>query len=372
MGGDDDWEVPEWEWPTGPAAKAVLALQHELARLIAHRIPVFLDVNFWIFARDAMTGDNRDPERAALLAALLEGVDSGKLLFPVTSDLIVEFSKQPPELLAGTLALVDRLSMKVALVPHHERLAIEVERYLAVAWPDHPPVPRPVWTSFAFAFGYEDLRVAYTKPGGPTPKQMAELAWIAPLSVLGRGISRQAFEAAAEGESAAAWLNEQEALHATYIDGMEAALRAETMGAASLIEGIAARELRRVAAASGNDVAARDVEGSRRFGRSIARVLGDRLRLAESQSQLGSLYVPAMLHAAVRADGHRRMKANDIYDFRHAAAALPYCRLFLTDGPMRTLVTGGGVRLDAVYGCAVVSDRVLAVAALDRLMQACG
>ena len=365
----DGGETPEWEWPTGPGAESVLERQHELAELIAPRCPVFLDVNFWISAREAMTGASKDPVGKALFAILLTGVQSGRLMCPVTSDIMTEFSKQPPGLLAETLALVDLLSLGVALVPHHERVAIEVECLLAeIAWPDHPPVQRPIWMSFAFAFGYVDLPVPGPERGWAPPPDMAKLAWMAPPSALGRALGREVFGATEESRLAADWLNRQEALHAGEIGGMKDARRIELRGAASLIEGIAAREVRRVAAAIGEVAAAQDLEGSRRTGRRIAGMIAQGLEQDRTAQRLGSLHVPAMLHAAMRAHGRRRMKPNDIFDFRHAAAAMPYCKLFLTDGPIRTLLTGGDLRLDALHGCEVISDPAAAIAAVERLL----
>lgn len=76
----------------------------------------------------------------------------------VTSDLIADFSKQMPERLRGTMMKVDLLSLGVAMVPHNERTGIQIERVMAKAHPCTRPFLRPVWTSYAFALGYEDPR----------------------------------------------------------------------------------------------------------------------------------------------------------------------------------------------------------------------
>lgn len=75
-----------------------------------------------------------------------------------------------------------------------------------------------------------------------------------------------------------------------------------------------------------------------------------------------------MLHAAVRSRAGRKLSANDIFDFRHAAAALPHCRAFSTDGPLRSLITSGHVKLDALYDCKVVSTPAEGVAILKELI----
>lgn len=109
--GPADDEVYEWPWPTGPGADFVLGKQEELAGLLATRRPVFLDTNFWVMARQAALAESDDPELISLLGALRMAVGSGKAFFPVTSDLIEEFSKQSPERLQGTLMMVDALNL---------------------------------------------------------------------------------------------------------------------------------------------------------------------------------------------------------------------------------------------------------------------
>jgi hypothetical protein len=361
-------EVPEWEWPTGPGAELVLRKQHELAELVASRVPVFLDTNFWVMARQAATGETDEPELISLLGALLLGVQSGKLFFPITSDLIAEFSKQLPERLADTMMMVDRLSLGVALVPHHERIAIEMERFAAQCWPHDPPVPRPIWTCYAFALGYEDLRPDGVEVNDALLVKLAATAWMMPPSLLAQALSPKILEAKAEGDRVAAYLNDQETLHAHEIDGRASAIHLEIAGAASLIEGVAAREFRRIAAAEGRNSEAVDVSGSRQTGRRIAQLIAAGLGQDRNRRLFGSLYVPAMLHAAVRSAAGRKVKPNDVFDFRHTAAALPYCRAFFTDGPLKSLIVSGHMRLDTLYECRVAATPADAIDVIKDLV----
>lgn len=361
-----DEEVPEWIWPTGAGAVFVLGKQRELVNLLADRVPVFLDVNFWVAARQALTGESDAPELIGLLGALRMAAGSGRMFFPVTADLIVEFSKQRPDDLAATMMLVDWLSLGVALVPHQERMVIEVENLMARSWPAHPPVARPIWTSFAFAFGYEDLRPPGVDIDVATSLKLTEIAWQAPPTLLASQLDSQLFAAKAESERIAAYLNEQAAIHAEEIDRRETAVRIELEGASSMITGIAALEARRIAQAVKQPVPD-GLDWSASTGRSIARLIARGLKRESNQRLLGSLYVPAMLHAAVRSEAGRRMKPNDVFDFRHAAAALPYCRAFFTDGPLRSLITSGHMRLDKLYGCKVAATPSEALAVLESI-----
>lgn len=362
---DDD--IFEWPWPTGAGADHILKRQWELVDLLSNRSPIFLDTNFWVWARQAAFSESDDPELISLLGALRLAVESGKFFFPITNDLIAEFSKQSPERLTHTMMLVDRLSLGVAMVPHHERTAIEMENFNARAVPDYSPAPRPLWTCYAFALGYEDMRPAGVEVDDTLLVALAEKAWMGQPSLLAKMVPPEMFAARSESERMAAFLNEQETLHAHEIDSHATALRIEVAGAASMLAGIAAREYRRMAPAGGKTREAEDVENSWRVGRRITGLVAQALEKDDHRRAFGSLYVPAMLHAAVRSETNRKIKPNDIFDFRHAAAALPYCRAFLTDGPLRSLITSGHVRLDRLYGCEVVATPAEAIELIGRL-----
>lgn len=337
-------EPREWPWPTGPGADFVLGKQEDLVRLLGTRHPIFLDTNFWVMARQAALGESDEPELISLLGAFRMAVEFGKAFFPVTSDLIEEFSKQSPERLRRTMKMVEALSLGVAMVPSHERMAIEIEQFSARTYPAHPPRSWPLWTAYAFALGYEGLRPPGVEVDDAMLVCLAELAWMAPPSLWSWDHSG-VFNAREESVRLAAYLNAQEALYAHEIDSHETAVRIEIVGATSMIEGIAAREYRRIAAAAGHTAEANDVANSRRVGKKMAQIFVKTLEQEVNQRALSSLYISAMLHAAVRSEEKRRIKPNDIFDFRHASAALPHCTAFFTDGPLKKLITSGHTRL---------------------------
>jgi hypothetical protein len=364
---ESDKEIFEWPWPEGPGADHIFARQVELVNLLATRVPVFLDTNFWVWARQAAFGESDDPKLTRLLGALRMAVESGRVFFPITHDLIAEFSKQPSNLLERTMMLVDRLSLGVVMVPRHELMAIEIEHFTTRAYPGHPPKPRPLWTSYAFALGYEDLRPPGIVTDNALLVQMAEAAWMAPPSRLARNLDAAMFDARVESQRLADLLNTQAVRHADEIDGRASAVRDEVAGAASMIAGVAAREYRRIAEAAGHSTEARDIPASRSVGKRIASMVAKALEQEVNQRAFGSLYIGAMLHAAIRSEAKRKIKPNDVFDFRHATAALPHCRAFFTDGKLAALITSGHMKLDRLYDCKVVATPAEAIAVLGDL-----
>ena len=88
---------------------------------------------------------------------------------------------------------------------------------------------------------------------------------------------------------------------------------------------------------------------------------------AEGRAAFGNIVVPATLHAAFRAERGRRFKPNDVFDFRHAAAALPNCDVFLTEGKLARLMRTGHVALAQNYSCRVASNAGEAIELLKSL-----
>jgi hypothetical protein len=85
-----------------------------------------------------------------------------------------------------------------------------------------------------------------------------------------------------------------------------------------------------------------------------------------TSNELPTLRVGASLHAALRWDRERKYKTNDLLDFRHAEAALPYCDYFLTEHSLRHLLQDGNLNFQQHFSCKVFSDPAEALEALTR------
>lgn len=359
-----EYESIVWRWPTGPGAEWVAGRQRDLEKILQGKTPVYLDMNFWISMRDVVSGVETGAAEIALLNALRYGVRAGKIFCPVTAETIEELTKQNVESMAKTMNLIEVLSLGVAMVPRAERVAIEFQDFMATAWPTARPPTRSIWTAFAFAFGYEDLdpQIKGLVVDDSLVCALAEKAWNAQPSVLARTLESNAFEARVRSEATAKYLNEQNALHVEEVNNFETAWKIEVKGVCSLMEDIVHQEILRIADTEGRAVN----RVSRETARLVSQMMAFSLQSPTNRRKFGSLYVPAVIHAAFRAE-RRKIKANDIYDFHHAAAALPYCAAFFTDGPLRTLLTSGHTALDREYRVRVVSKASEALEVLKSL-----
>jgi hypothetical protein len=71
---------------------------------------------------------------------------------------------------------------------------------------------------------------------------------------------------------------------------------------------------------------------------------------------LPTLEIGSLCHAAVRWDQKRQLNGNDLFDFHHAQAALPYCDVFLTEKPLHMLLSQKNVVLDRKFKCRIISS----------------
>jgi len=74
------------------------------------------------------------------------------------------------------------------------------------------------------------------------------------------------------------------------------------------------------------------------------------MKKPEHRAMLRSMHIQASLHASMRWDKQRKFRPNDYYDFEHATAALGYCDLFLTEGPLHVMVKRPQVNLQRLQG----------------------
>jgi len=84
-------------------------------------------------------------------------------------------------------------------------------------------------------------------------------------------------------------------------------------------------------------------------------LIAESLIKGKTRRELGTMNVSATLHASVRWNKGQKLRANDLPDFEHAAAALVYCDAFLTDRRLADRLTQSHVALDKLYECCVVS-----------------
>jgi hypothetical protein len=95
-----------------------------------------------------------------------------------------------------------------------------------------------------------------------------------------------------------------------------------------------------------------DDEASLAF-RYASNLIYEAYRLGKITTECPMLDIGSGIHAAMRYEG-RSFKKGDLYDHYHAACALPFCDLMLTERAMGTLLTSSRLDFHRKYDCQVV------------------
>jgi hypothetical protein len=82
---------------------------------------------------------------------------------------------------------------------------------------------------------------------------------------------------------------------------------------------------------------------------------------------LSDLYINTCIHTLMRWDRRRQFKPNDLYDFEHARAALPYFQYFFTEASLKHMLFVKPFQLAKKYNCVVEDDIKKVNSILQRL-----
>jgi hypothetical protein len=349
------------------------ALIVQLGRSIESRIPVYLDVKFWILLRMAILSGETATPALELLGLLRNLVADGTIFCPISETSYLELVKQSDMRTRGCTARhMDELSLGVALIPYDRRIATELAVFLHSHGEDpesYHPLKHLVWTKVAYVLGVS--HPVYERFDAATmlmlQKSFMDVMWATPLTELID--SRIKYFPGEDFDNRwAMTINTGVSQHAHELKSFQQALDDELRGAVSAVADIIMEVI--------NDKAARKsirpaIEGSKEYNdaqNAFQNVIYQALkRKPECRQQMPSFYIEASLHAAFRWNKTRRFKPNDMHDFHHACAALAYCGVFMTEGPLNSVLQSQHLGLNKLYACKVFSDVPSAIAHLRSL-----
>lgn len=326
----------------------------ELGESVLKKQRVYLDKCFWVNLRDVYLKRRQDPTTSQLLESLLKSVADGKMVCTLSAPLFVELMKQTdPATRYATAKLMDMLSGGLSFVPHEARVSTEMAHFLYQrARCDVHPVERLVWTKVPYVLGIQHPVNRHFPQSEQTVIQKAFFDHMSSISLedMAKMIG-DSWTTSAPFAATAARLNQANALHADDLKSFKATYRNEFLGVIDLCSSTARQILIKLAedgrAADGVELTDDD---------SIAAFLNRLAMEPGAAIGLRTLHIGACLHAAVRWNRGKQLSANDLLDFQHAEAAIAYCDIFLTDGPMRALLTQTNLGLTKSFTCRVASS----------------
>ena len=344
--------------------------QIALARTLEGRRAIYLDVKYWIILRDAATGASADRDSTELLITLRELAASHKAFCPISESTFAELFKQRnARTRRATAALVDELSGGVALVPFYDRMILELQHFIQTQ-NDDAPLTSPqslIWSKHGYVLGFVHPSQTAFDPATELALQKAFFDHLWPFS-LAEMVDRIGEQMPPDRDrfgKLAADLNAGNVEHAAELRSFEQTYAVELQGAIDLVAPQVAEFVLDVAVGRAGDSLPRQDPAWDAYLQEWKSYLFSSLKRDEVKDVLPTLHINTCLHASVRWNKAHKLEANDFYDFHHAAAALGYCDVFLTERPLKAMVTARHVALDRRYDCEVAASVTEALALLN-------
>ena len=342
-----------------------------LGKNLAGKHAIYLDTKYWILLRDAETNDaNAGPTQ--LLHMLKRGIDDGKIFCPISETVFVElFKQQSLESRIKTATLIDELSLGVTLVGLEDRVFAEIEYLIRSqsGLPDPEPLEHLVWQKLSYVLGVPFFENTLVDPATDLAiqKSFFDYLWSISLLEMVHKIRDENLHEPDQREFVHN-MNAGIASHSDEFRSFRQAYAAEARGIVDELGGIAFDVLKFVAKDHGitpSQLSASDQAAGENRWKNLLLFALERNRAREI---LRTLHVSATLYASLRWNKGRKFRANDLWDFSHASAALPYCDGFFTERSLRTMATEHHVALDKLYGCHVVSNNDEAIAFVSAIL----
>lgn len=337
------------------------ARQIELGRSIAARRKIYLDARFWIIVRDTALGLHTEPAARKLLYHLRRGVACERLVCPISASMFLELLKQPynPGRRIGTALLIDELSLGVSMISSPIVTGTEIYSFMlqALGEVDLYPMQELIWTKVAYVLGDVYPSLAQLSPIDELAIQKAffDHLWDYSLSDMVKTMGDNV-QLPRDFVGLSQYTNEMNAQYKDELRSFAQTYDIDLRGAIEVAGDVSADVIKQLAEKkSGRQLAPTPDERAASVN-MCRNLLYYAFKKPETKDTLRSLHISASIHAAMRWDKNRKFKPNDYYDFEHAIAALSYCDVFLSEGPLCDLVTRPQLKLEGVNGCRVLSD----------------
>jgi hypothetical protein len=314
----------------------------------------------------AQAGSASDPVYETLLAMLREKVSVGAIFCPTSTTLMMELAKQADlGSRAACARLMDTLSERACLLADDYLITLEIEGLLTSAMQGLPygPPHHAAWAPVGCVQANivpPPFPLRQTKQDRQRMEKVyfddLEAASVEKLTFMDRTHDPASWKMLAENLTAG------NAEHQHELVTFDDALTAEAIGGADGCAEMIAVAVDRVRLALGLPPEAPETRPS--WVRLIGLALASNAKAREAAPLL---FVRVGLHALLRWNKRQRYKANDTFDFGHAAAALGYCDLFMTEGPLKSMLSRRPLNLEAIHQCDVVADPKAALDALAKL-----
>ena len=300
---------------------------------------------------------------------MLRGVSERRFICPITEAVFFEVNRQGnTERRMQTVRMMDRLGRGIVMKNSSDRAVWEIKALFDAAIVRHelPTVPcRRIWVR-----PYSFLGTPRLSGWGPSDdlainKAFWSYAWTRSIEDLLTDTPVPDDDHDHAMRANAARITEQSSKHAPEMKSFEQVFMDEVGGLIDVHREDICRAFRPHATAMLRAISAvnHDPATVEKYGLDLAYSAA---AASKPHRALPFIRIMAGLHAFIRWQRQRPFTFNDIFDLRHAAAAIPYCDLFLTEKFVKTACTSKLLDFGTAYGTQIICDDDEALDAILR------
>jgi len=352
-------------------AEHLSRLEEDLACEVLRKVRVYLDLRYWILLRDASLGTPQRDVHGQLLEALTNGVDKGDVICPITDSVFFELDRQgDTERRMQTIRMIDRLSRGVAIKNAVERLHCEVIDFLEATTirrelPQHPC--RKVWVRPYSFLGTPRITGGWIEAEQRAiNKAIVSYMWARSLEDLLTDTPIPNDDSDTRFRESAKRITEFSARHEPEMRSFPQVFAAEVGGFVDLHRDEIFHAFRQHMSAM--FPAAADLGASNGLtAETCANVVYNVIKRGRAGIGFPLIRIVAGLHAIIRWNRNRPFAFQDFFDIYHAAAAIPYCDVFLTERFLKTVCTNRLLGFADSFATKIISDEAETLDAIVRL-----
>ncbi len=347
----------------------------QLGEQIKNCKKIYLDTNYWLELRDVILNRQNNAFFVELLELLRYGVESGRLLCPISDIIFCEIFKQSNSLTCETsVNIIDDLSKGVAILSSIERDMLEIMYFLK----SHFKGMDSLYPSNVFVWSKVGYILGVTHPTKTPFSSEDELViqkvffdhmWKMPLNEIFKTMGMKRILEMPKFMDVTQKLNIGKIQYATENKSFKQLFVSEFAGAMESLEPMFEDALVYLFEKEKGYKPSQEEVKACKSGKQFTNLTYNIFKRNKLKNYLPAVVIGSGLHASVRHDIQRKYKPNDLMDFRHASAALPYFDCFFTERNLKDLISRKNIGFDKKYHCNVLSDPKQAVECVTKIIE---
>ena len=331
--------------------------RHQLCEEISGKRKIYLDTKYWIYIRDVELDRSNDKILKQILDGLRDLVKNKIAICPISDEIFYELLLQTdPITLNQTVKIIDELSQGVAILSSGERVMYETLYFFNSFYNGigrMQPQEETVWSKVSYIYGLtHPTNEAWGEENLVMQKAFFDQMWSLSLADVTKTIGMENILKWPRHNDISEKLTYGKIEHSHENKSFKQLYLSELAGVLDvhrdlILEGFEYFYMQK----TGNKVSQEERQNSE--AGKVVNVIYNLFKLGKLGTFFPSFIVEAGLYASVRNDLPRKYKTNDLSDFRHAKAALPYFDAFFTERSLKNIICANNVSLDKKYSCEV-------------------